>query len=166
MSQVNFFDKAYITEEPRDDAEFRIFDPGNGKLAQTTIGSQFQAIVKNPYKYVLQFVAIDHNMDIRNNDGNLESTCDGMLFQEKEYLAFIELKDVASSWVTEAIGQLSNTIKLFKENHYFADYKRRYAYASNCQHPVFHYSLKETMQHFKKDTHFNLRITNTIDVNY
>ena len=166
MVQVNFFDKAYFTETARNDEDFRIIDPSNGQPAHTTDGDEYQAIVKNPKRHVLLFVPIDHNMDIRQADGNLESTCDGMLFEGKEYLAFVELKDVASSWVTEAVGQLINTIMLFKMNHYFEDFKRRYAYAANRQHPVFHYSLKETMQQFKKDTSFNLRISNTIEINY
>lgn len=166
MSQINFFDKAYFTEKARDDEEFRIFDPSNGQPATTTTDNFYQAVVKNPNRHILQFVAIDHNMDIRKTDGELESTCDGMLFEEKEYLAFVELKDVASGWVSEAVGQLSNTIRLFKENHYYEDHKRRYAYAANSQHPIFHYSLKEMMQHFKADTNFNLRLTNIIDVNF
>lgn len=167
MTKINFFDKSYRTESARDDAEFGLFDPDNSLPAITTTdGIHYQALVHNPSRHILDFVAIDHNIVFVKPDGNQESTCDAMLFDGTEYLAFVELKDVASSWVTEAVGQLENTILLFKKSHYYKDFKRRYAYAANRQHPVFHYSLKEEMQRFRNDTDFLLRIKNTLEINY
>lgn len=166
MAAINFFDTTYRIESARDDTEFGLLDPGNNLPAVICDSNQGQAVVYNSKKHLLDFVAIDHNIVILKPDGNLESTCDAMLFDKKEFLVFVELKDVASGWVTEAVGQLENTIRLFKENHYYEDFKRRYAYAANRQHPTFHYSLKEEMQRFKNDTDFHLRISNAIKISY
>lgn len=143
MAKINFFDGAYMKEAARNDTEFGIYDPGNSRPALTTRDSQlYQAIVYNPFGHTLQFVPVDHNMDIRRANGEQESSCDGMMYDNQDYLVFIELKDKEHGWASEAVDQLRTTISLFSSNHNILDFKRRRAHAVNVQHPVFHRSFK------------------------
>ena len=165
MANINFFDKAYLTEAARTDVEFGICDPGNAQPEFTTIDSPlYQAKVNNPTAQILQFVPIDHNFNIRRANGDLESTCDGMLYNDTTYLAFIELKDKESGWASEAVEQLRTTIVYFAANHNRDDFKRRYAYAANVKHPNFHKSFKEVMQQFFAETKFILRFGTVVNV--
>lgn len=165
MANINFFDRAYLTEATRTDVEFGICDPGNAQPAHTTTDPQlYQARVNNPAGATLQFVPIDHNLDIRRANGELESTCDGMLYEGTSYLAFVELKDKETSWASEAVEQLRTTISLFAANHNRDDFKRRYAYAANIKHPFFHKSFKEVMQQFTAETKFVLRFGTVVNV--
>lgn len=165
MANINFFDKAYLTEAARSDQEFGIYDPGNAQPALTTLDPQlFQAKVNNPTAKTIQFVPIDHNLDIHRTNGDLESTCDGMLYEGTSYLAFVEIKDKESSWASEAVEQLRKTISIFVENHNKDDFKRRFAYAANIKHPFFHKSFKEVMQQFASETKFVLRFGTIVNV--
>lgn len=165
MVKINFFDRAFITETPRADVEFGICDPGNSQPAFTTINPQlYQAKVNNPSAQILQFVPIDHNFEIRRTNGDLESTCDGMLYNNTSYLAFIELKDKESGWASEAVEQLRTTIGFFAANHNRDDFKCRYAYAANVKRPYFHKSFKEVMQQFYAETKFILRFRTVVNI--
>ncbi len=165
MAQINFFDKAYLTEPARTDVEFGVCDPGDSKPAFTTIDPQlYQARIENPLAKTIQFVPVDHNLDIRRTNGDLESTCDGMLYESPAYIAFIELKDKESGWASEAVEQLGNTIGIFSLNHNIAGFRRRFAYAANCKHPYFHRSFKEVMQRFTAETKFVLRFGTVIKI--
>lgn len=167
MARLNFFDSEYRLEESRTDDEFGLVDPGNGQPACTTdVPDQYQAVVLNPQRRTLQFVPIDHNMVIRRPNGDLESTCDGMIYVDNEYLSFVELKDKNQGWASEAEGQLRTTIALFKANHDDSRIRQRRAYAVNVRHPFFHPSFKQVMQQFKSQTGFILRFEREIAVNY
>ncbi len=138
MANINFFDRSHMLEAARSDLEFGIYDPGNAQPAFTTINPlMYHAKVVNPTAQILQFVPIDHNLNICRANGDLESTCDGMLYNATSYLAFIELKDKESGWASEAVEQLRNTIAYFVANHNSDDFKRRFAYAVNVKHPYF-----------------------------
>lgn len=167
MANINFFDKKLRLEATRTDMEFGIVDPGQSKPAFTTLDQNlYQAIVTNGKGHPIQFVAIDHNMCIKKANGkDDESTCDGMLYVDKRYLAFLELKDVMSGWIKDAVDQLENTINIFATNHYITDFDIRLAFAANKQHPNFAYSHKEMMLQFKNNTKFILRVQNAIIVN-
>lgn len=167
MAKINFFDITFQKETARTDCEFGIYDPGNNQPAFTTTDvNLYQAVVHNPLCHSLLFVAVDHNMDLQRPNGDLESTCDGMMFDDHQYLSFVELKDKGGKWANEAVGQLKNTIRLFTANHRLEDFQRRYAYAVNVQHPVFNRSFKQIMQQFKTETKFVLRMGRIIKVSY
>lgn len=167
MAKINFFDFAFQTEAARSDSEFGIFDPGNNRPAITTKDvNQYQAVVKNPQCHTLQFVAVDHNMNIRRPNGETESTCDGMMYDDHQYISFVELKDKDQGWASEAVEQLKTTIGVFAANHRVEDYQRRFAYAVNVQHPVFNRSFKQVMQQFKAETKFVLRFGTIMNVSY
>ena len=164
MQAIDFFAPAYRQEAPRNDAEFGIYDPGNSQPALTTLDTTaYQAVVKNPNGLSLQFVAVDHNIPINRDNGDAESTCDGMLYVDNQFLSFIELKDRLSGWASEAAEQLQKTIEIFKANHDSETFAKRYAYAANIQHPNFHRSFKEVMQKFRSETKFNLRFKTVIE---
>ena len=167
MEKIDFFDSAFQTEAARSDSEFGIYDPGNNLPAITTKDTNlYQAVVKNPQCYTLQFVAVDHNMGIQRPNGDTESTCDGMMYDDHQYISFVELKDKDHGWASEAVEQLKTTIGIFAANHRIEDYQRHFAYAVNVQHPAFNRSFKQVMQRFKAETKFVLRFGTIINVNY
>lgn len=165
MASVNFFDSQYQSEQTKSDIEFGLYDPGDNSPAITTNNHLLsQAVVKNPNGNPVNFIPIDHNIILIDNNGNQLSLCDGLLYVGNTFLAFIELKDVMRNWIDEAVGQLENTIEIFKQNHYYLDYRNRRAYAANKEHPYFNVSRKELMQQFHQKTGFRLFIQNTIIV--
>ena len=66
-----------------------------------------------------------------------ESSCDGMLtFAQNLYL--VELKKQGTGgWISDAKGQLENTIKLISENHDLSNFRYKKAFACNRKHPSF-----------------------------
>lgn len=167
MAKINFFDVAFQTEAAISDSEFGIYDPGNNQPALTTKDtSLYQAVVKNPQGHTLQFVAVDHNMDIQRPNGDTESTCDGMIYDDHQYISFVELKDKDHGWASEAVEQLKTTIGIFAANHRIEDFQRHFAYAVNVRHPAFNRSFKQVMQQFKAETKFVLRFGTVINVSY
>lgn len=167
MAKINFFDVAFQKEAARSDSEFGIYDPGNNQPALTTNeASLSQAVVRNSQCHTLQFVAVDHNMDILRPNGDTESTCDGMMYDDHQYISFVELKDKDHGWASEAVEQLKTTIGVFAANHRIDDFQRHFAYAVNVQHPAFNRSFKQVMQQFKAETKFVLRFGTIINVSY
>lgn len=101
---------------------------------------------------------VDHNMNIRKSNGDLESTCDGMiLYDDRKSIAFVELKDVRTGGAkADAKRQLKNTIVIFLSNHDYKFFNRRFAYIANKRHPHFNFSNKMEMQDFNNKYHFRL----------
>lgn len=165
MASVNFFH--YQIQPSCTEAEFGLTDPGNSQPAQITFDlDKCGATVDNPNCKEITFIPVDHNIPLKDGNGNDLSTCDGLLryTRDNELLAFVELKDRGKQWLEEAIAQLGSTIELFKQNHVYTDFKIRRAYAANTQHPHFHSSHSELMQRFHKDNDFILRISTCIHV--
>lgn len=162
MPDINYFDQKYSKEAPRKENEFGIGD--NGNLAFTTlVESEKIAYVSNGYARLVQFIPIDHNVIVKDNNGNECSQCDGMLHvAETKDLIFVELKTKGKKWIPEAIAQLESTINHFASQHTVSDFKYRRAYAANSQHPHFNYSMKEACAAFHTRTKFRLNIMNKI----
>ena len=80
----------------------------------------------------IKFTAIDHCVDIKRENNELENRCDVMLQFEKNII-FIELKNKKKDWINKGFEQLEKTIKIFIENNrnYFYELKSRKAYVSN-----------------------------------
>lgn len=164
MSKVNFLKQEYQIEQSRKDRKCGIIDGLDESPAYTTIdvALKWNATIDNAKGKEFVFVPIDHNMYIYRNDGNLDSTCDGMvLVRELSLLAFVELKDVRKGGMVEAIGQLRHTIELFEQNHQYDIFKIRRAYAANIAHPQFHYNMKDEIEKFRA-MHFVLYTETTI----
>lgn len=175
---VNFFDSQYRTEPVRNDKRIGVCDPQNGTRAYTTTAEdkgKWMAEISNPKEKGVQFVAVDNNICMPEVNGNQQKRCDGMILYPlssnsgndaiSENICFVELKDVmGSGWIKKATEQLRATITTFCENHDYRKFKTREAYAANCRHPNFPYSLKETMSNFRRETNFRLIIEQKIRI--
>jgi hypothetical protein len=90
--------------------------------------------VENPNSCEVNMTAIDDCLNIPWSEGK---RCEAVLVYQK-VLHFLELKDRDSGrWAGEARDQLSNTIRLFKENENLDSFERFYAQISNKQRPDF-----------------------------
>lgn len=136
---VNFFETD-CKEESRNEKQFGICDDQNGTKAYTDTSDSTKWIAKvtNVKEIDISFTAID-NCVIVLKDGtkDKESSCDGMLtFTQNLYL--VELKKQGTGgWISDAKGQLENTIKLISENHDLSNFRYKKAFACNRKHPSF-----------------------------
>lgn len=136
---VNFFETD-CKEESRNEKQFGICDDQNGTKAYTDLenNTKWIAKVKNDNEIAVSFTAIDNCIIIfKEGTKDKESSCDGMLtFAQSLYL--VELKKQGTGgWISEAKGQLENTIKLILKNHDLSDIRYKKAFACNRKHPSF-----------------------------
>jgi len=141
--KVNFLVNT-CKEPARTDSIFGLCDDQNGEKAYSTIdnASKWIATVKNDKNIELVFTPID-NCLIKSYELEGRGRCDGLL-TSPDHLYFIELKDVAKSWISEAVEQLESTINLFKENHDITTFRHKKAFACNKQHGHFHHFDNES----------------------
>ena len=162
---IDFFHTQWVTCRSTSSHRFGIVD--DGKLAYIVSDcneDNWDAKVSNPEGKEVQFIPIDHSI-IVIEDGDERSMCDGMLYTlTHDYVSFIEIKDRGSSWMEEAIAQLSSTVELFLDNHDNLARGNRYAYACNPQHPRFAFSKKQRMQQFYNRYGFRLLVQQDIIV--
>ena len=153
MAKHNFLKLEYRIEGKQTLERVGIVDGDDFLPAYTTTDTRLKwnAWIVNKNKQVFQFVPVDCNIPVYKDNGiDLESRCDGMLLVDSlRYIAFIELKDVRTGGMAEAVQQLRRTIELFAESHHVEDYRIRRAYAANIAHPRFHYSMKDEIESFK-----------------
>jgi hypothetical protein len=136
---VNFL-KSDCKEPSRKENQFGICDDQNGTKAYTDTEnhSKWIAKVTNDNQIDVSFTAID-NCIIVYKEGikDKESSCDGMLtFNQSLYL--VELKNQGiGGWISDAKGQLENTIKLISNKHDLSYFRYKKAFACNRKHPNF-----------------------------
>ncbi len=155
---VDFFNTE-CRESVRNNSVFGICDNHDGTRAYTDIGnnSTWVAKVENCNKLDTVFTPIDNCIIIlKNGTNDQESTCDGMLtFRNSIYL--VELKEQRTGgWLTDAIGQLENTIKLLKGANNIDHIIYKKAYACNKKHPKFHVIDVERKRKFYNETGFRI----------
>ena len=136
---VNFFETE-CKEEARNEKQFGICDDQNGTKAytDTTDSTKWIAKVTNVKEIHVSFTAIDNCIIVlKEGTKDKESSCDGMLtFGQNLYL--VELKKQGTGgWISDAKGQLENTIKLISENHDLSNFRYKKAFACNRKHPSF-----------------------------
>ena len=136
---VNFFETD-CKEESRNEKQFGICDDQNGTKAytDTTDSTKWIAKVTNVKEIDVSFTAIDNCIIVlKEGTKDKESSCDGMLtFAQNLYL--VELKKQGTGgWISDAKGQLKNTIKLISENHDLSNFRYKKAFACNRKHPSF-----------------------------
>ena len=136
---VNFFETD-CKEESRNEKQFGICDDQNGTKAytDTTDSTKWIAKVTNVKEIDVSFTAIDNCIIVlKEGTKDKESSCDGMLtFAHNLYL--VELKKQGTGgWISDAKGQLENTIKLISENHDLSNFRYKKAFACNRKHPSF-----------------------------
>ena len=167
INDVDFFAEANLTEPARTDAEAYLID---GQPAYSTLekGNRAEVTVKNPLGIQYQFVPIDYNIVIRRDNGEMESTCDGMIhYGEKRNVIFVELKDRSGKdWISKAVGQLGKTIEIFSRKHPYTSLGKKRAYAANRQHMPYHVSSsnRDLCDTFRNKFHYGLCICGTIDI--
>jgi hypothetical protein len=124
-------------EAARKDLLFGLCDDQDGKKAYSNADSpsKWIATVKNDNAIELVFTPIDKCI-IQDHEYPGRWRCDGML-TSSEHLYFVELKDEAKGWITDAVKQLESTIEFFKENHNINAFRHKKAYACNKQHSHF-----------------------------
>lgn len=152
-----FFDAKYILESSRACERFGICDTPRGAYSTDECEETWEAVVVNKEFREVQFVPVDHNMEFRDANGDLLSTCDGMLFtKDNRYLIFVEIKDIRKGWMSEPKLQLASTIQLFRDEVPTDDYEMHLAYVANRNHPNFQFSRKQEMQEFYNIYKFRL----------
>lgn len=119
---------------------FGICDDQNGTKAYTDTANNTKwiATVINDNARQISFTAIDNCIVVlKPGTKDKESSCDGML-TFPDNLILVELKDQGTGgWITRAIDQLENTIKLIQNNHDLSSIKFKKAFACNKKHPHF-----------------------------
>ena len=154
---INFFQPDCKSDSSR--TEFGICDdvPNSPAYIDETDRLKWIGIVKNPHKKYTEFYAIDNCLNLRKEDGNLESTCDGVL-KESTNLIFVELKERGSGkWFGKGREQITNTINLFKANHDISAFSSVSAYVCNNLKPFANSGRAVSIQKFKDDTGFLLK---------
>ena len=170
MRRVNFLANAYRLEPVRNDKEAGICDPAGEKPAYSTADKdspdKWVATIKNLERKDFQFVPVDKNIVYYREDGQKESSCDGMiLYNEDSSVCFVELKNVRTAgWLADAVSQLTKTIAVFNQNHNYRDFSDSTAYAANCHQPRFQNSSPEELQEFMSKTHYRLAPQATVEI--
>ena len=129
-----------IRDSPRTDLKFGICDDEDGSPAYTTDSNEdtWGVRIINDNQITTVFTAIDNCIIINKpNSQDQESTCDGMLtFNESLFL--VELKNQGTGgWISTAISQLKNTIRLLEIDGHLNNLRYKKAYACNRKHPRF-----------------------------
>lgn len=167
---VDFFDPKYIpvSENIHCCKKFCICDSSSG--AYTMESEHGACIVVNEQNKKLQFVPVDKNIHLLNENGELLKSCDGMLYNAAdryEFIIFIELKSGMSirNWRSDAINQLLSTVKIFIHNHDASRYNKKLCYASNAVHQIVRTIHQDELEDFAKHTNgFMLKIHYKVEV--
>lgn len=164
---INFFPEEHITSCSK--RRFGVCDiPAAEEKAYIaeSQGENWLAIVDNHYGTKVNFVPIDHCIELLRPDGKMDNRCDGCLFYEKTII-FVELKDRSSkgpAWIKDAERQLRHTIKHFEDQKESDAFKVKKAYIANCAKPRFQSGQAVRMENFFNETKYVLRIENTIEI--
>ncbi|MCT4602637.1 MAG: hypothetical protein N4A59_07040 [Marinifilum sp.] len=120
------------------------------------------AEVKNAGEILVNFHAIDNCIEILRPDGSMESRCDCMLHFNNS-LIFAELKDRGyRGWIAKGSKQISNIIRIFKENYNVNEYDKIEAYICNKQRPLARTGTNTTVQKFRDETGITLKLDRNI----
>ncbi len=121
-------------------------------------------IVKNSEEKNVDFFAIDNCVDIRRDDGTMDSRCDGVLSYEDK-LIFVELKERdGGQWLKKGREQLTATINRFKQEVDVSKFSSIKGYVCNSLRPQSHTGQANNIQKFKDDTGYNLFGKQDIDI--
>lgn len=161
---INFFQDTCKTESEKN--EFGLCDdiPNQKAYINEEDPRKWIGIVKNRDSKKAEFFGIDNCADIRKGNGNLESTCDGVL-RDGSNLIFVELKEAArKGWFGEGRKQITNTINIFKSNYEVSDFGSVEAYVCNNLKPRSNPGRAISIQMFKDDTGYIIYDKNEIEI--
>ncbi|MGM0567338.1 MAG: hypothetical protein ACQESX_11310 [Bacteroidota bacterium] len=164
---VEFFNTP-CRESSRDNEIFGICDDQDGSKAYTDIENRdnWIATVSNKNRKEIVFTAIDNCLDIHKLETkDQESTCDGMLtFTDNIFLVELK-KQRTGGWLSDAINQLKNTVRLIAEHHDIQEFKYKKAYACNRRHPRFKPIENELSKRFFNETNgFIIDVNSDINI--
>lgn len=164
---INFFPKEHIASCSK--RRFGVCDPPASEekayIAEDH-GENWLAIVDNYYEIKVNFVPVDHCIELLKPDGTMDNRCDGFLFYEKTII-FVELKDrniKGTRWIKDAEEQLRQTIKRFEDEKESDAFTIKKAYIANNARPRFRTGQTTRMESFFVETKYVLRIENTIEI--
>lgn len=129
-------------------------------------GKNWIAIVENGYRIKVNFVPIDHCIELLKPDNKMDSRCDECLFYEQTII-FVELKQrkgKGNHWIKDAEQQLRITIGHFEKEEQAQNFQTKKAYIANSEKPLFNSARAERMDNFFSDTGYILRIENKITI--
>lgn len=164
---INFFPEEHITSCSK--RRFGVCDiPAAEEKAYIAErqGENWLAVVDNYYEAKVNFVPIDHCIELLRPDGKMDNRCDGCLFYEKTII-FVELKDryiKGNEWIKDAERQLRHTIKRFEDEKESDSFSVKKAYIANSAKPRFRSGQTVRMENFFMETKYVLRIENTIEI--
>lgn len=164
---IDFFPKEHIASSSK--KRFGVCDPPASEekayIAERD-GQNWIAVVDNYYRTEVKFVPIDHCIELLRPDGKMDSRCDGCLFYSGTII-FVELKDRSisgSEWIKDAEKQLRQTIMHFEKETVSKAFTVKKAYIANSAKPRFRSGQMMRMERFYAETHYVLRIENTIEI--
>ena len=143
---------------------FGLCDRQDGKAAylDTANEESWVAAVENRQALELTFTAIDKCL-LADTDEPGRGRCDAMLTSAR-HLYFVELKDQAGGWITEAVNQLESTIRFFLESHDATAFRHKKAFACNKRHGHFQEIDNERNLRFFRRYGFRLDVQATVVV--
>jgi hypothetical protein len=161
---INFFEARCKDQTSR--KLFGLCDDQSGERAylDEKHGEKWIAVVVNEESRDIIFVAIDHCIEIKREDGKMDKRCDGFLAYNST-LIFVELKErssLGSDWVKEGEKQLKSSISHFENLENAKNYCNKKAYIANKEHHKSKVSQANRMNQFLLDTGYVLRIENRI----
>jgi len=163
---INFFKEEEIITENNfgicdEEADVTIKTPAYVDKDPHNKHKWIATVTNNSQKHI-GFIAVDNNIEIKRENGDMENRCDAMLHNE-DYIIFVELKDKRDNWIRDAVEQqLLTTINIFKSCHDISKFRHRLAYVCNKKHPCFATSHKEDIQKFKNEHDVRLIIGSDI----
>jgi hypothetical protein len=88
------------------------------------------------------------------------------MLTSENHLFFVELKNQAKQWQSEAIEQLESTIQFFIANHDSTVYRHKKAFGCNKKHPHprINAQIKDTMNRFFQNYRFRLELQGEIKI--
>lgn len=137
MSAIDFFNPA--CQQTCAETEFGLVDPGGNLPAKIDLKEPalWGATVDNPQRITVVFTAIDNCGGFISENLQGQKRCDGILTYHKT-IYFVELKAQQKNWRVDAMLQLEDTIRLFRQHYDLqGKYSRRTAFLCNRQHPRF-----------------------------
>lgn len=134
---LNFLNNT-CKEQERFDICFGLCDNQDGSMAYSDLGNPeiWIATVKNNNGIGLTFTPVDKCL-IKDNEHPGRARCDGIL-TSVQHLYFVELKNQAKNWISDAIEQLDSTVEFFKAAHDINQFKHKKVFACNKQRRHFH----------------------------
>ena len=163
---INFFPEEHKTTSSK--KRFGICDetPPPHAYIDEGNGRYWVAVVENFYQDEITFIPIDHCIEIRRPNNDMDNRCDGFLYYDRTII-FVELKTSGSKskyWIDDGENQLRVTISHFEKGFEAKDFEIKKAYIANNSKPLFRSNMAVRMDNFFQDTGYVLRIENRIRI--